>query len=117
MRELARHPTVRASAARPHLRRFRCQPRGMRRSPAHVPSNSPRFVLARREMETASTAATGTSVAVADRHYPRAEKIHVVLDNLSTHSAARCTPIFPAPIAADHAGAGQNHCAEVPVQS
>src|SRR6185437_10521843 len=36
-------------------------------------------------------------------HYPRAEKIHVVLDNLSTHSAARCTPIFPAPSAADHA--------------
>jgi hypothetical protein len=52
-------------------------------------------VLARREKEAASTAATGTSVAVADRHYPRAEKIHVVLDNLSTHSAASLYTHFP----------------------
>lgn len=34
---------------------------------------------------------------LVDRHYPRARRVHVVLDNLSTHSAAALYKTFPAP--------------------
>jgi hypothetical protein len=34
---------------------------------------------------------------LADLHYPKADKIRVVLDNLSTHSAGALYEAFPAP--------------------
>jgi hypothetical protein len=38
---------------------------------------------------------------LAEEHYPQAQKIRVVLDNLSTHTGAAFYEIFPAEVARD----------------